>query len=125
MLGKHIGVALASALSAISCQGDYPIPATRCDQWCELTRQRLCEDSGPAECVMSCERAGLGSAQCQVEFEAALSCIQNTPPIRCDLYEARPCSDSIQLLSSCAERALHPNPPKCSKTLPLNQCSES
>jgi len=66
---------LAAALTVAGCQDSYPIAATRCDHFCDLTQEAQCGDYNPASCVLSCEQ-GSGGAACYAEFDALLACLE-------------------------------------------------
>ena len=72
------GLPLALAVLAGGCQDGYPIPATRCDRWCELTRETECGAYNPATCVSGCETA-FGGEACYAEFDALLLCAERLP----------------------------------------------
>jgi hypothetical protein len=58
-----------------ACEGGYPIAATRCDVWCNETRRVDCDAYDPAECVATCERAGLGRPECADLVMQAVECL--------------------------------------------------
>jgi len=58
-----------------ACQGEYPIAATRCDDWCRVTEPPECEFTSPSICVRECENHGFVS-HCPAEFDAALACFE-------------------------------------------------
>ena len=81
--------ALAMPLGA--CSGGYPLPPTRCDEWCNATENFACEeDYDPAGCVSACRRSGpavgsddsaLGPAdgRCEAEFQKLIACYRAAP----------------------------------------------
>lgn len=89
-----------------SCSGDYPLPPTRCDEWCHVTQGDMCEDYyNPASCVVQCEQAELDAEVCRALFDAALTCFRNSPNAlaqRC-VYNDMPddCENELQLLMAC------------------------
>jgi hypothetical protein len=104
------GLALAAPLEG--CSGGYPLPPTKCDEWCKVTRGAMCQDwYNPASCVAQCEEANLSAAECSSEFEATLACFRRSPNAliqRC-LYDNVPddCSNEVALLSNCSGGALY------------------
>jgi len=66
---------LAAALTVAGCQNGYPIAATRCDHFCDLTEEAQCGEYNPATCVLSCEQ-GSGGPTCYPEFDALLACLE-------------------------------------------------
>lgn len=72
-----------AALLAASCQDGYPIAATRCDRWCDLTQATWCGRYNPASCVVGCEQLA-GGADCYPQFDRLLICLEQQPTIRCD-----------------------------------------
>ena len=66
---------LLALLPATGCQDGYPVTATRCDRWCEVTQN--CDDAyEPALCVEFCEQqSGWVMAACSTEFDAQLACL--------------------------------------------------
>jgi hypothetical protein len=62
------------------CSGGYPLPPTRCDEWCHATKGQTCQDHyDPASCVASCENADLDSEACRAQFDAVITCFRNSP----------------------------------------------
>jgi len=94
-------VLLGLAFPLPACSGGYPLPPTRCDEWCDVTRDGLCEDYyDPASCVVQCEEVELDREECSVMFDAALSCLRdspNAPAQRC-VYDGMPDDCENQLL---------------------------
>ena len=91
-----------------ACSGGYPLPPTRCDEWCDATRGGLCEEYyDPAGCVVECEQVELDSDACSATFDAALSCFRNHPHAleqRC-VYDTAPddCQNEFQsVFLACA-----------------------
>jgi hypothetical protein len=69
---------LASAVSG--CSGGYPLPPTRCDEWCDATKGLSCADYyQPAGCVSQCERSKVGIVECSAELDAVVTCFRTTP----------------------------------------------
>jgi hypothetical protein len=89
-----------------SCSGGYPLPPTRCDEWCGVTQGGMCEDYyNPASCVVQCEQAELDMEACRGPFDAAITCFRNSPNAlaqRC-VYDAMPddCENEVQFLMAC------------------------
>jgi hypothetical protein len=98
---------LALALPLEGCSGGYPLPPTKCDEWCKVTRGAECKDFyNPASCVANCEESNLSVAECSDQFEATLACFRRSPNAliqRC-VYDNQPddCSNEVQLLSTCS-----------------------
>jgi len=90
-----------------SCSGGYPLPPTRCDEWCDVTKGAECDDYyDPANCVVQCEQVALSADSCKLPFDAALTCFRNSPNAieqRC-AYDAIPddCENEVQWLRVCA-----------------------
>ena len=100
------------ALLAGGCQDGYPIAATRCDRWCELTRDTECGAYNPATCVSGCERA-FGGEACYAQFDTLLGCAESAPASEraCDFFDfgsVAACSDQKAILDDCSRR----NPPR-------------
>ena len=99
------GLALALPLGA--CSGGYPLPPTKCDEWCAVTRGAMCQDwYNPASCVAQCEESHLSVVEFRDQFEATLACFRRSPDAliqRC-VYDNTPddCSSEVQILSSCS-----------------------
>jgi hypothetical protein len=73
-----LGLALGPAAGA--CSGGYPLPPTRCDDWCDVTKAMQCEDYyEPAGCVSQCEQGHLSAEECRPQMDAVLSCFRATP----------------------------------------------
>ena len=71
---------LASAIGA--CSGGYPLPPTRCDDFCEATHGMQCENGyEPASCVSLCEQTNVDIEACDVPFQALLKCFRTTPGV--------------------------------------------
>jgi hypothetical protein len=90
-----------------SCSGGYPLPPTRCDEWCDVTRGATCEEYyDPAGCVAECEQADVDTEICSAQFDAILSCFRrnrNAIVQRC-VYDDVPddCESEEQALMICA-----------------------
>ena len=99
-------VLLGLTLPVGSCSGGYPLPPTRCDEWCDVTKGATCEEYyDPAGCVIRCEEVDLGTERCSAQLDATLSCfrsIRNATEQRC-VYDAVPddCENEVQLLMGC------------------------
>ena len=99
-------VLLGLTLPLGSCSGGYPLPPTRCDEWCDVTKGAICQEYyNPASCVAQCEQARLDREECSVTFDSALSCFRNHPLAleqRC-IFDGMPddCQDEvIQLMTT-------------------------
>jgi len=97
-----------------SCSGGYPLPPTRCDEWCDVTKGGMCEEYyDPASCVVQCEEADLDATECPIPFDAVLACFRNSPNAveqRC-VYDAVPddCQSELEWLMACASHRLFDN----------------
>lgn len=97
---------LALALSTPACSGGYPLPPTRCDEYCDATKGGFCQDYyGPANCVAQCESNHTDREGCREVFDATISCFRNSPHAleqRCS-YDNVPddCENEFGLLMSC------------------------
>ena len=100
---------LGLTLSLGSCSGGYPLPPTRCDEWCDVTRGGTCEEYyNPANCVVECEQSKLDADSCNAELDATLACFRanrNAVEQRC-VYDAAPddCENEWQWLMACVGR---------------------
>jgi len=116
-----IATVLAAALTIAGCQDGYPIAATRCDRFCDLTQAAQCGEYNPATCVFSCED-GAGGPTCYPEFDALLACLEKhestgiaDPNLDCttprtpsgeltsSFGERLPCSEAHYALIICAD----------------------
>jgi hypothetical protein len=99
-------VSLALALPAPACSGGYPLPPTRCDEFCDATKGGFCPDwYSPASCVANCESSETDAERCRVLFDATVSCFRTSPRAlqqRC-VYDNSPddCEDELRLLLTC------------------------
>jgi hypothetical protein len=79
-LGVWLVIALGFASSVPGCSGGYPLPPTRCDEWCDATKGEQCPDYyNPASCVSNCEREERDRESCAAELDAVLACFRTTP----------------------------------------------
>jgi hypothetical protein len=99
------GLALALPLEA--CSGGYPLPPTKCDEWCHVTRGGSCPDwYDPSSCVAQCEDSNFSAPECSDQLEAILACYRRSPNAgrqRC-LYDGTlpDCSSEQERLSDCS-----------------------
>lgn len=97
---------LALALPTPACSGGYPLPPTRCDEFCDATKGGFCQEYyGPANCVAQCESSNTDSEACRVPFDATVACFRTSPHAlkqRC-AYDNLPddCEGEQQLLMAC------------------------
>jgi hypothetical protein len=97
---------LALALPVQACSGGYPLPPTRCDEWCDATKGGSCQDYyGPASCVAECESGNVDVAACSAPFDAVITCFRHSPRAleqRCS-YDNVPddCDAEAQTLAQC------------------------
>jgi hypothetical protein len=99
-----VGVLLALPLPA--CSGGYPLPPSKCDQWCDATKAGICSDYyDPAACVAACEDENLDAEPCLVPFDAVVQCFSNSPNAlrqRCVWEEhSHDCEAEVEALSQC------------------------
>ncbi len=74
LLGSALG------LAAGACSGGYPLPPTRCDDYCDATQGMQCAEAyDPANCVSQCERANIDAPACHAELDAVIQCFKDTP----------------------------------------------
>lgn len=106
-LGVWLFLGLAMVV-ATGCQGDYPIAATACDEWCEATKGMSCGYDDPASCVSLCESQNIThTAECQALFDAALSCYELNPSAasyHCTYNPSpmpAPCDAEMQAMLAC------------------------
>jgi hypothetical protein len=88
------------------CAGDYPLPPTRCDEWCDATKGGSCvEYYDPAGCVSSCEAARTSGRECAAEFDATIACYRRNPraaALLCDFsVQEQPCQPEVFALGIC------------------------
>jgi hypothetical protein len=88
------------------CSGGYPLPPTRCDEWCDATKGRMCEDYyEPASCVAQCEQAQLDVEACRSQFDAVLSCFRHSPGVlhQACVYDGKPddCDTQLSVFDAC------------------------
>lgn len=66
------------------CSGEYPLPPTPCDDWCNASQGGIAFCGGfynPAACVSQCEADQSASDRCRPFLDAAISCYRSTPNI--------------------------------------------
>jgi hypothetical protein len=119
--GVWLVVALGVASSVPACSGGYPLPPTRCDEWCDATKGESCPDYySPASCVSQCEQEDRDRDSCAAALDAVIACYRKTP----SAAQAR-CASSYStsdMLPCNAETAAHylcMNPPGTSPGYPL------
>jgi hypothetical protein len=99
-------VLLGLTLPLGSCSGGYPLPPTRCDEWCDVTKGATCEEYyDPASCVVRCEQVGLDAEGCSAQLDVTLTCFRgsrNAIAQRC-AYDEVPddCENEVQALTAC------------------------
>jgi hypothetical protein len=104
-LGVWLLIGVGALSTASACSGGYPLPPTRCDQWCDATKGEQCpEYYDPAGCVSDCEREDRGRDSCAAELDAVIACFRNTPRAA----EAR-CNYSVQMFPCATETVAHYN----------------
>jgi hypothetical protein len=97
---------LSLTLPLGSCSGGYPLPPTRCDEWCDVTRGAACEQYyDPAGCVVQCEEIDVDTERCSPQLDIALSCFRSSPTAierRC-VYDGLPdeCDNEVTALMEC------------------------
>ena len=97
---------LALAVAGPGCSGGYPLPPTRCDEFCDATKGGFCRDYyGPASCVAECEDSGIDVEGCRAPFDAAVHCFRTSPNAldqRCS-WDDQPddCENELNLLHQC------------------------
>ena len=91
-----------------ACSGDYPLPPTACDEWCDATKGTSCPDSyDPAACVSHCEESRLIPPGCRTQLDALVRCFREHPSIP-QMYcgppslKATPCKDETDEFAFCA-----------------------
>jgi hypothetical protein len=104
---SRIIFATVIARACVACAGDYPLPPTRCDQWCDATRGGNCYESSydPAGCVASCERGMIAEQTCAAELDASIACYRAHPEAaaeKCRFSPAGACVAADQALATCA-----------------------
>lgn len=107
-----IPIGLALALPVPACSGGYPLPPTRCDEFCDATKGGFCQDYyGPASCVAQCEQSNTDAEACRALFDATLRCFRSSPRAleqRC-VYDGQPddCEAETSLLLACVASQYH------------------
>jgi hypothetical protein len=100
-------VRLSLTLPLGSCSGGYPLPPTRCDEWCDVTKSATCEEYyNPASCVVQCEEIDMDTERCSAQLDIALNCFRNSRNAiaqRC-VYDSVPdeCANEVLALMACA-----------------------
>lgn len=95
------------------CSGDYPLPPTPCDDWCNASQGGWSYCGGfysPASCVSQCEAEKLSGERCKPALDAAINCYRSTPNVLADqcTYDPltpRPCQAEAEALGVCASFA--------------------
>ena len=103
-------ISLAVTLPTLACSGGYPLPPTRCDEFCDVTKGGFCQDYyNPASCVANCESSETDAEACRTLFDATLSCFRSSPralPQRCAYDDQTDdCSVELALLLNCVSDA--------------------
>lgn len=118
--GVWLWALVALALTP-SCSGGYPLPPTRCDDWCDATKGQMCEYYSPASCVSQCEQQDFDLPACASQFDAVLHCFKTTPGAAADQCVYHPynpndvnnpyaktlCQDQNYALSDCVALNLY------------------
>jgi len=100
----------ANALPLGACSGGYSLPPTRCDEWCNATKNFTCEeDYDPAGCVTACAEILLGpkGGPCEPEFEAMIACYRAEPRVAtssCHYLKRDVCQVPAGQLGICSGR---------------------
>lgn len=99
-------MSLALAVPTPACSGDYPLPPTRCDEYCDATKGGFCQDYySPAGCVAECESRDLDVEGCAPELDVAVSCFRESPVAlrqRCTFDDVPDdCDIELGLLLNC------------------------
>jgi hypothetical protein len=101
-----LGLGLALACGVGACSGGYPLPPTRCDDWCDATKGGQCEEwYQPASCVSECEESDTDGDACRAEFDASVRCFRESPVAVKQLCsydnDVHDCQIEAQALSVC------------------------
>ena len=83
----------AVACQSLSCEGDYPIAPTLCDDWCHTSERVSCGNylEDPAECVARCESEQMPSKpECVAKFRSVIECLNQAPPTHDDCGQQTP-----------------------------------
>ena len=100
---------IGCVLGVGACSGGYPLPPTRCDEFCQTTHGFQCETGyQPAGCVSICEQGNLDIEACDVQFQALLTCFRTTPGALDSLcfYGSALPYENVQPISCQAQRDL-------------------
>ena len=88
--GVWLALTFGCAVALGACSGGYPLPPTRCDEWCDATKGGQCERYyQPASCVLSCEQSNTDTEACRVQFDAVIACFRRHPEAvedQCSFY---------------------------------------
>jgi hypothetical protein len=103
-----VTLGLLASAAAAACSGGYPLPPTRCDEWCDVTKGGSCDASySPAGCVSGCEAGHITDEACAASFDAVLTCFREHPDAvtaQCSYYtngQTLPCASEKEQLSQC------------------------
>jgi hypothetical protein len=69
---------VAIALLGLSCEDDYPLAPTFCDDWCRVTLRSGCDEQ-PGNCVRDCELTK-ASDDCSARQRRLLECYADASP---------------------------------------------
>jgi hypothetical protein len=107
-VGVRLVVALGLVGATAACSGGYPLPPTRCDEWCDATKGGSCEEYySPAGCVSGCEASHITDVACDAWLGAVLTCYRAHPEAvdaQCQYYSdgrTLPCTSEKEGLSAC------------------------
>jgi hypothetical protein len=95
---------LLGCIGCIGCQDGYPIPATRCDRWCDAGQLTFCDGYDPADCVLTCSQRYGDTDECGSELEELIACVKRTPAqeLVCRYgLDVPPCSDENMGFIEC------------------------
>jgi len=89
-----------------ACSGGYPLPPTRCDEWCDATKGGQCPKGyDPAGCVSTCEKTGLSRPECATAVESMIACYRKNPQaveLNCSYSEQSVCRAEAYAVAMCA-----------------------
>jgi len=105
-LGVWLTLAPGLACALVACSGGYPLPPTRCDEWCDATKGPTCAQFyDPASCVSSCEQMHYGAEACRTQLDAVIGCYRKNPSAvddQCGFNSMpSPCNDESTALGGC------------------------
>ena len=101
-----------------SCDNDYPLPPTACDDWCFASQRANCQEDWPEKCVSGCEFESRFGSRCDEAWQSRYECYRSasTSDFFCSNGFSRIrqglCDDEEQAWAYCA----FPVPSRCGES---------